>query len=90
MASPKAGWRPTAALLNWAFAHGSSLTPIGELVEPGTATRPDPVAASGTLPQAPTTKAPNPAPNPRCADVRPDLRSRLACPLSRPGPAWRP
>jgi D-alanyl-D-alanine carboxypeptidase (penicillin-binding protein 5/6) len=34
MASSQAGWHPTAALLNWAFAHGPSLTPIGELVEP--------------------------------------------------------
>ncbi len=37
MASPSGSWRPTAALLDWAFAHGSSVTPIGELVEPAEA-----------------------------------------------------
>jgi serine-type D-Ala-D-Ala carboxypeptidase (penicillin-binding protein 5/6) len=37
LASPNGSWRPTAAILDWAFAHGPSLTPIGELVEPGTA-----------------------------------------------------
>ena len=31
MASPQGSWRPAAALLDWAFAHGPSLTPIGEL-----------------------------------------------------------
>jgi D-alanyl-D-alanine carboxypeptidase (penicillin-binding protein 5/6) len=33
MSSPKGDWQPTAALLNWAFAHGSQVTPIGVLVE---------------------------------------------------------
>jgi len=37
LASANGSWRPTAAILDWAFAHGPSLTPIGELVEPGTA-----------------------------------------------------
>jgi len=63
MDSPKSSWRPTAALLDWAFAYGSALTPIGDLVEPGTATRPARVAASDTLPQAPTTTAPSRAPS---------------------------
>ncbi|MEO6144518.1 MAG: hypothetical protein ABIP19_11115 [Dermatophilaceae bacterium] len=40
MASPNGSWRPTAAMLDWAFANGASLMPIGELVEPGAATRP--------------------------------------------------
>jgi D-alanyl-D-alanine carboxypeptidase (penicillin-binding protein 5/6) len=35
MASPQGSWRPAAALLDWAFAHGASLTPIGELAVPG-------------------------------------------------------
>jgi D-alanyl-D-alanine carboxypeptidase (penicillin-binding protein 5/6) len=35
MSSPDGSWRPAAALLDWAFAHGPSVTPIGELVEPG-------------------------------------------------------
>jgi D-alanyl-D-alanine carboxypeptidase (penicillin-binding protein 5/6) len=40
MASADGSWRPTAALLDWAFAHSDGVTPIGELVEPGSATRP--------------------------------------------------
>jgi serine-type D-Ala-D-Ala carboxypeptidase (penicillin-binding protein 5/6) len=39
MASADGSWRPTAALLDWAFAHGTAVTPIGELVGPGTAAR---------------------------------------------------
>jgi serine-type D-Ala-D-Ala carboxypeptidase (penicillin-binding protein 5/6) len=35
MSSPSGSWQPAAALLDWAFAHGPSVTPIGELVEPG-------------------------------------------------------
>ena len=57
MASPNASWRPTAALLDWAFAHGTSVTPIGELVEPGTATRPELTSAGGGLPQPQATEA---------------------------------
>lgn len=49
MASPNGSWRPTAAMLDWAFAHGSSLTPVGELVEPGAATRPGLALAEGGL-----------------------------------------
>jgi D-alanyl-D-alanine carboxypeptidase (penicillin-binding protein 5/6) len=44
MASPNGSWRPTAALLDWAFKNGAGITPIGELVEPGS----PPVAASPT------------------------------------------
>ena len=39
LASPNGSWRPTAALLDWAFANGAALTPVGQLVEPGTTTR---------------------------------------------------
>jgi D-alanyl-D-alanine carboxypeptidase (penicillin-binding protein 5/6) len=28
-------WRPTAALLDWAFAHGAQARPVGHLVSPG-------------------------------------------------------
>jgi serine-type D-Ala-D-Ala carboxypeptidase (penicillin-binding protein 5/6) len=52
MASPNGSWRPTAALLDWAFAHGATLTPIGELVEPGAATRPGLTSAAGGLTSA--------------------------------------
>lgn len=30
-------WRPTAALLDWAFTYGAQARPIGQLVEPGAA-----------------------------------------------------
>ena len=39
-------WRPTAALLDWAFAHGSQARPVGRLVEPGEVTPPT-VTAGG-------------------------------------------
>jgi D-alanyl-D-alanine carboxypeptidase (penicillin-binding protein 5/6) len=58
MDSPKVSWRPTAALLNWAFAHGSSVTPVGQLVAAGKATvvtPPDKPAAAGVqAPASPT------------------------------------
>jgi len=57
MSSPNGSWRPTAALLDWAFAHGASLTPIGELVEPGAATRSGLTSAAGGLPQVQTNEA---------------------------------
>jgi len=47
MSSPNGSWRPTAALLDWAFAHGTQVTPIGELVEPGSVTRPGLTSESG-------------------------------------------
>jgi len=50
MGSANGSWRPTAALLDWAFAHGGEVAPIGELVEPGTTTRPglNPTSGDGT------------------------------------------
>src|SRR5674476_5296 len=47
MGSPNGSWRPTAALLDWAFAHGAQVAPIGELVEPGSVTRPGLTSTSG-------------------------------------------
>lgn len=47
MGSANGSWRPTAALLDWAFAHGSEVDPVGELVEPGSTTRPGLSPASG-------------------------------------------
>ena len=49
MASPNGSWRPTAALLDWAFAHGTALTPIGKLVEPRAAPSSAPTLAAGRL-----------------------------------------
>jgi serine-type D-Ala-D-Ala carboxypeptidase (penicillin-binding protein 5/6) len=53
MASPNGDWQPTAALMDWAFAHGSSVTPIGELVEPGQPAASKPTGAAAGRPQAP-------------------------------------
>jgi D-alanyl-D-alanine carboxypeptidase (penicillin-binding protein 5/6) len=55
MASDNGSWRPTAALLDWAFAHGTGVTPIGRLVEPGSTTRPglDPRSAAGVAHENP-------------------------------------
>jgi D-alanyl-D-alanine carboxypeptidase (penicillin-binding protein 5/6) len=50
LSSPNGSWRPTAALLDWAFAHGSRLTPIGQLVEPGAAIRPVLPSLTGSQP----------------------------------------
>ena len=52
MASPNGSWRPTAAMLDWAFAHGTALTPIGALVDPGITARSTsaPAAAGGVTP----------------------------------------
>jgi len=53
MGSPNGSWRPPAALLDWAFAHGASLTPIGALVEPTSETPPEPVIEADSQPQPP-------------------------------------
>ena len=37
MAGTNGSWRPTAALLDWAFAHGARVAPVGRLVQPGSA-----------------------------------------------------
>jgi len=50
MASPNGSWRPTAALLDWAFAHGTALSPVGKLVEPRAALSSAPTLASAGLP----------------------------------------
>jgi len=58
LASPNGSWRPTAALLDWAFAHGNALTPIGQLVEPGATARPRlPSTADGPRYPPPTASA---------------------------------
>jgi serine-type D-Ala-D-Ala carboxypeptidase (penicillin-binding protein 5/6) len=67
LASPNGSWRPTAALLDWAFANGAALTPIGELVQPGAATRsaqaaPAPAARGVTVSQAAPARQSSPFP----------------------------
>jgi serine-type D-Ala-D-Ala carboxypeptidase (penicillin-binding protein 5/6) len=41
-------WRPTAALLDWAFTYGSQVQPVGRLVDPGELDQP--VSAGATAP----------------------------------------
>jgi len=65
LSSPNGSWRPTAALLDWAFAHGSRLTPIGQLVKPGAAIRPVlPSLAGGQPTSLPAASVRPPAPQP--------------------------
>ena len=64
MASPNGSWRPHAALLDWAFTHGSSVTPIGRLVERGITTTPKPTAGVPTPSEGvPTPSAGVPTPS---------------------------
>jgi D-alanyl-D-alanine carboxypeptidase (penicillin-binding protein 5/6) len=57
MASPQGSWRPAAAMLDWAFAHGSSLTPIGALVEPGEPAAAKPTVAAAVISRAPPARS---------------------------------
>lgn len=45
-------WRPQAAMYDWAFRYGDRARPVGELVEPGTVTKPP------ALPAAPVQQEP--------------------------------
>lgn len=58
MASPDGSWHPAAALLDWAFAHGPSVAPIGALVDPGEQVMAKPALAPGVRPQLPPPAAP--------------------------------
>jgi serine-type D-Ala-D-Ala carboxypeptidase (penicillin-binding protein 5/6) len=53
MAGTNGSWRPTAALLDWAFAHGAHVAPVGRLVQPGSVPRPAGSAAGGAAPSDP-------------------------------------
>jgi serine-type D-Ala-D-Ala carboxypeptidase (penicillin-binding protein 5/6) len=55
MSSPRGDWQPAAAMLDWAFAHGPSLTPIGELVQAGEEPAAKPTVAPVGRPLPPTT-----------------------------------
>jgi D-alanyl-D-alanine carboxypeptidase (penicillin-binding protein 5/6) len=46
MAGTNGSWRVTAKLLDWAFAYGGKVTPVGHLVEPGELERQARVAAA--------------------------------------------
>jgi D-alanyl-D-alanine carboxypeptidase (penicillin-binding protein 5/6) len=63
-------WRGTASLLDWAFAHGSKVTPVGRLVEPGEVPRPPtptptptPLAAASAGPAGAAVVAPSASPS---------------------------
>jgi D-alanyl-D-alanine carboxypeptidase (penicillin-binding protein 5/6) len=73
-------WRPTAALLSWAFAHGAQARPVGRLVSPGevekaAATAPTPGSTSppGRAEQAgqPAAEGPEPSGAQAVADRAP-------------------
>lgn len=58
-----ASWRPTAALFDWAFAHGDRARPIGHLVEPGEplpTLTPTPTPTPTSEPVASTPPSPSP------------------------------
>jgi D-alanyl-D-alanine carboxypeptidase (penicillin-binding protein 5/6) len=65
LGSTSGSWEPTAALLDWGFAHADGVTPVGRLVEPGEAQPPREQAASGS--GAPTTDTGTPGPLPAAA-----------------------
>jgi serine-type D-Ala-D-Ala carboxypeptidase (penicillin-binding protein 5/6) len=50
-------WRPQAAMYDWAFAHGSKVTPVGRLVEPGEVPEPPVLPSASAGPAALTTSA---------------------------------
>src|ERR1035437_6534981 len=52
MASPDGSWPPAAAMLDWVFAYGPSVAPIGALVDPGDPVMPKPALAAGVRPQS--------------------------------------
>lgn len=66
-------WRPTAALLDWAFAYGPQAQPIGRLVEPGEVTE-------GAAPNAEPSAGPDIAAAP--------ARAVLAAPLDTRWRTW--
>ncbi len=62
MGSITGAWQPTAALLDWGFANASTVKPVGQLVEPGTAVAPS-VASSPSLRPDPPTTSPSASPS---------------------------
>ena len=48
------GWRDTAAVLDWAFAHGPKARPVGQLVDPATLTPTPTASAAPAVNAAPT------------------------------------
>ena len=104
MAGTNASWRPKAALLDWAFAHGADLAPVGRLVDPGSVSRPS--AARTPAPAAPArqrrgglpTRLPAATPRPRArwsppADRSPPLARRTPGSVAPPSPprcCWSP
>jgi serine-type D-Ala-D-Ala carboxypeptidase (penicillin-binding protein 5/6) len=52
MGLKQTGWQPVAKLLDWAFAHGTSATPFGRLVDPGEVAASTAAAGSSPAPAA--------------------------------------
>ncbi len=53
MGSTTGSWKPTAALLDWGFAHAAAARPVGRLVEPGEAPPPVVAGPPSTAPSSP-------------------------------------
>lgn len=76
-------WRPTAALLDWAFAHGDRAGSIGRLVEPGEVTARPPAGQAQVPPAGGAAGAPGGQPTLAAAASR-ALPDPLGDPLSNP------
>jgi serine-type D-Ala-D-Ala carboxypeptidase (penicillin-binding protein 5/6) len=57
MGLKQTGWQPAAKLLDWAFAYGTSATPVGRLVDPGELAASTPSAGSSPAPATGRTDA---------------------------------
>jgi serine-type D-Ala-D-Ala carboxypeptidase (penicillin-binding protein 5/6) len=90
MAGTNASWRPTAALLDWAFAHGTRVAPVGRLVQPGSTARPStpgggaPLQPAPAVPSSAAAQTPDPAAGGDAADPGGNGTQR---PASLPAPA---
>jgi D-alanyl-D-alanine carboxypeptidase (penicillin-binding protein 5/6) len=97
MAGTNGSWRPTAALLDWAFAHGTRLAPVGRLVQPGSTARPSAAGGAALVQPAPAvplpgaTRAPDPAAGGDGGDpAGSEAQRAVALPASAQSPAPRP
>jgi D-alanyl-D-alanine carboxypeptidase (penicillin-binding protein 5/6) len=97
MAGTNASWRPTAALLDWAFAHGTQLAAVGRLVQPGSTARPSTPGSGAPVQPAPAVPFPEAAqvPDPAAGGDGggpggSDAQRAEALPLPAQSPAPRP
>lgn len=79
-------WRPAASLLDWAFAHGDKVRPVGRLVDRGEVPAPPVVASSRE--EEPSGRAGNAAKGP--AEERTDVVSAMVTPTGAVTPSLLP